>query len=134
MTIDFHQEDQIIKASNTYPVEDEIFKRVEKPEDNIIKQKDKNRILEYLIMVSAEMTNQMTAKPHRQCSSSDLQGPQMTVIQSAEDNIIIPDMGPGLPRLKYRNVHGSPGSKSTTSSNKLNSSKIVNRQSNLKYR
>ena len=38
------------------PVDDEISKRVEKIEV-LNKQKEKNRVVEYLIMVSAEMTN-----------------------------------------------------------------------------
>lgn len=106
------------------PVDDEISKKVEKQDENLTKLKDKNRIVEYLIMVSAEMANNIAAaKPNRQCLANEMQTPKMTVIQSQEDNIIMEDMGPGLPRPqnKYRNgaAGGSPGSKSTTSSNKI---------------
>lgn len=63
---DFAEEDQIVHMTKYLPVEDEISKRVEKVE-SINKQKEKNRVVEYLIMVSAEMTNSIASKPHRLC-------------------------------------------------------------------
>lgn len=42
----------------------------------------------------------------------------MTIIEANEDNIMIPDQGPGLPRPKYKGINngGSPGNKSQQSS------------------
>lgn len=72
------------------PVDDDISKRVEKVE-SVNKQKEKNRVVEYLIMVSAEMTNSIASKPHRLCQAHEVKHPEITIIQSNEDNIIIPD-------------------------------------------
>jgi hypothetical protein len=46
------------------PVDDETSQRVEKVETTL-KHKEKNRVVEYLIMVSAEINNEVVSKPHR---------------------------------------------------------------------
>lgn len=53
----------MITAKKTIPIDDDIAKRVDKVE-TLAKQRDKNRIQEYLILVSAEMENNTETKPY----------------------------------------------------------------------
>lgn len=53
------------------PIDDDVSRRVEKVESEF-KQKERNRVVEYLILISAEMTNQVGCKPHRSCLANEL--------------------------------------------------------------
>ena len=55
-----NEANQVLKATKTNVIDDDISKKVEKKE-TLAQQKEKNRVIEYLILLSADLSNNIGA-------------------------------------------------------------------------
>ena len=95
------EEDHVILSDRDSqdPLNDTIAKQLEKPENNL-KKKEKNRIMEYMIMVSGELTNDSTPRTTDRIrkNHSTREFPMITYHPIEYVQTYSPDMGPGKPR------------------------------------
>eukprot|EP00347_Sterkiella_histriomuscorum_P018273 403346141 len=124
----FDEKDSELMSQKVMVFEDETSKRVEKQE-NLAKQKEKNRVVEYLILLSSEVTNNIGAastslcgRPpvHEQYSLDQASQNETIKVQSEQMVVSVQDLGPGLPKPISR-YSGSPGNSSTLNTRKKGS-------------
>ncbi|CDW77263.1 UNKNOWN [Stylonychia lemnae] len=98
----YHTEhDQVLTSNKGYVIDDEVSKKVEKKE-TLAQQKEKNRVTEYMILLSADMSNHIGAQSTTLCNRNpkDINSHKLIeVIEVRTDpvEIQIEDQGPGLP-------------------------------------